>query len=64
MNFFTIFGLGGGELILIALVILLLFGGTKLPQLMRGMGRGVREFKEGMNTPIEEQDKKEKENEQ
>ena len=59
MNFLFL-GLGASELMLIALVILLLFGGTKLPQLMRGMGRGVREFKEGMNTPIEEQDKKAK----
>ncbi|MBO5216740.1 MAG: twin-arginine translocase TatA/TatE family subunit [Alistipes sp.] len=58
---FLLFGLGTSELIVIGLVILLLFGGAKLPSLMRGMGRGVREFKEGMNTPIEEQDKKEAE---
>lgn len=60
MNF-LLFGLGTSELIVIGLVILLLFGGAKLPSLMRGMGRGVREFKEGMNTPIEEQDRKEAE---
>ena len=60
MNF-LLFGLGTSELIVIGLVILLLFGGAKLPSLMRGMGRGVREFKEGMNTPLEEQDKKEAE---
>lgn len=60
MNF-LVFGLGTSELIVIALVIVLLFGGSKLPSLMRGMGRGVREFKEGMNTPIEEQDKQEAE---
>lgn len=58
---FLLFGLGTSELIVIGLVILLLFGGAKLPSLMRGMGRGVREFKEGMNTPLEEQDKKEAE---
>lgn len=58
---FLLFGLGTSELIVIGLVILLLFGGAKLPSLMRGMGRGVREFKEGMNTPIEEQDRKEAE---
>ena len=41
--------LGGGELILIALVILLLFGGKKIPELMRGLGKGVKSFKDGMN---------------
>ena len=37
---------GGGEWILIILVVLLLFGGKKIPELMRGLGRGVREFKD------------------
>lgn len=36
--------LGGGEILLIALIVLLLFGGSKIPELMRGLGRGVREF--------------------
>jgi sec-independent protein translocase protein TatA len=40
--------IGTTELILIAAVALLLFGGKKLPELMRGLGRGVKEFKEGM----------------
>ena len=40
---------GGGELILIALVILLLFGGKKIPELMKGLGKGVKSFKDGMN---------------
>lgn len=40
--------LGSGELILIALVVLLLFGGRKIPELMRGLGKGVRSFKEGL----------------
>lgn len=39
-------GLGAPEMILIAAVILLLFGGKKLPELMRGLGKGAREFKE------------------
>ncbi|MHB1178413.1 MAG: Sec-independent protein translocase subunit TatA/TatB [Daejeonella sp.] len=38
-------GLGGPELILIAVVILFLFGGKKLPELMRGLGKGISEFK-------------------
>ena len=40
---------GTPELILIALVILLLFGGKKIPEMMRGLGKGVRSFKDGMN---------------
>ena len=39
----------GSEWVIIALVILLLFGGKKIPELMRGLGRGVRSFKDGMN---------------
>ncbi|MGX5818692.1 Sec-independent protein translocase subunit TatA/TatB [Chitinophaga lutea] len=38
--------LGATELILIALVVLLLFGGKKIPELMRGLGKGIREFKD------------------
>lgn len=44
-------GIGTGEMILIVLAILLLFGGKKLPELMRGMGKGVKEFKDAMNEP-------------
>ncbi len=46
--------LGTGELVLIALVVLLLFGGRKIPELMRGLGKGVRSFKEGLNDVKEE----------
>ena len=42
-------GIGGQELIFIALVILLLFGGKKIPELMKGLGKGVKSFKDGMN---------------
>ena len=42
--------MGAGELIVIALVVLLLFGGKKIPELMKGLGRGVRSFKEGMSS--------------
>ncbi len=41
--------LGAGEIIIIALVILLLFGGKKLPELMKGIGKGIRNFKDGVN---------------
>ena len=50
--------LGPTELILILLVVLLLFGGRKIPELMRGMGRGVREFKDAMNTDYSSENKK------
>lgn len=43
--------LGWPEIILIVAVVLLLFGGRKIPELMKGLGRGVREFKDGMNNP-------------
>ncbi len=41
--------LGVTEIVIIALVVLLLFGGKKIPELMRGLGKGVRSFKDGMN---------------
>jgi sec-independent protein translocase protein TatA len=42
-------GIGFQEILVIALIILLLFGGKKIPELMRGLGKGVKSFKEGMN---------------
>lgn len=42
-------GLGMQEMLLIALVVLLFFGGKKIPELMKGLGKGVRSFKEGIN---------------
>ena len=47
-------GLGMQEILVIALIILLLFGGKKIPELMRGLGKGVKSFKEGMNDVTEE----------
>ena len=52
-----LFGLGMQEIIIIALIVLLLFGGKKIPELMKGMGRGVRSFKDGINGKDDEQDK-------
>lgn len=43
-----IFNLGFWEIAIIALVVLLLFGGKKIPELMRGLGKGVKSFKDGM----------------
>ena len=40
---------GYGQLLIIVLVVLLLFGGRKIPELMRGLGRGVKEFKDAVN---------------
>jgi len=48
------FGLGGQELVLILLIILLLFGAKKLPELARGLGKGMKEFKKAQ-TEIEEE---------
>ncbi len=41
-------GLGTTEILVIALIILLLFGGRKIPELMKGLGKGVKSFKDGM----------------
>ena len=40
--------LGTGEIIIIAIVVLLLFGGRKIPELMKGLGKGIKNFKEGV----------------
>ncbi len=51
---------GPSQVIIIILVILLLFGGKKIPELMRGIGKGVKEFKDGING-VDEKDSKPKE---
>ena len=55
--------LGTWEIILIVLVILLIFGGKKIPELMRGLGKGVKSFKDGVNGKEEEKEEKSKEEE-
>lgn len=49
MNHLLLFGtIGATEVIIIALIVLLLFGGKKIPELMKGIGKGVKSFKDGM----------------
>ena len=60
MNLLFIGGLGATEIFLIVLALLLLFGGKKLPELMRGAGRGIREFKDAVNTATSDDKKEEK----
>ena len=68
-SIFNFLNIGTGEIIIIVFVILLLFGGKKIPELMKGIGKGVRSFKKGMNEiedeinkPIEEKKEEEKNN--
>lgn len=60
-----LFGLGLQEIVFIALIVLLFFGGKKIPELMKGLGKGVKSFKEGMNevTDITKDEKDEKKDE-
>ncbi|MFO7650286.1 MAG: twin-arginine translocase TatA/TatE family subunit [bacterium] len=56
------FGIGWQEIVVIVLVVLLLFGARRIPELMRSLGRGVREFKDGMRDlekDVKDEDKKE-----
>jgi len=63
MNNFLLFGtLGATEIIIIAFIVLLLFGGKKIPELMKGIGKGVKSFKDGMKG-IEDEIKQDSENE-
>jgi sec-independent protein translocase protein TatA len=59
--FLGVFGLGGTEMIIILVIVLLLFGGKKIPELMKGLGKGVKEFKdaskgEGESTAVDKKD--------
>jgi sec-independent protein translocase protein TatA len=57
----TILFIGYQEILLIALIVLLIFGGRKIPELMRGLGKGVKNFKDGMNGKDEEVKEEKKE---
>ena len=49
MNTLLFMGIGGQEIIVIALIVLLFFGGRKIPEMMKGLGKGVKSFKDGLN---------------
>lgn len=55
-NILFLQNIGTGEILIVALVVLLLFGGKKIPELMRGLGKGVKSFKDGMNDVRKELD--------
>ena len=55
----TLLFIGTTELLLIAGVALLIFGGKKVPELMKGLGKGVQSFKQGMKEPIQEEQQEE-----
>ena len=56
------FGLGTQEILIIALIVVLLFGGKKIPELMKGLGKGVKSFKDGMNSLDDKDEDKASEN--
>ena len=56
-NLLFLGSIGLPEILIIALIILLLFGGRKIPELMRGLGKGVKSFKEGMDGITKDGDK-------
>lgn len=49
MSIFPLGIVGPWEIVIIALIVLLLFGGKKIPELMKGLGKGVKSFKDGLN---------------
>ena len=51
--FALIFGMGPTEIIVVLVIVLLLFGGKKIPELMKGLGQGVKEFKDASKGPKE-----------
>ena len=56
LSFFLV--IGWPQIVLIAVVILLLFGGRKIPELMRGLGSGIKEFKDASKEPSDQEDTK------
>jgi len=59
MNLSILLGMvGPWQIVIIAVLILLLFGGKKIPELMKGIGKGIKEFKEGINSDGEDEKEK------
>lgn len=56
-SIFLIAGIGAQEAIIILIIVVLLFGGRKIPELMRGLGKGVKEFKDASKSVTDEVDK-------
>ncbi len=56
MKLLLIGNLGGMEILLIVLLVLLLFGGKKIPELMKGLGKGVKSFRDGMDGKVDPED--------
>ena len=61
MKLLLLGNIGGTEILLIVLLVLLLFGGRKIPELMRGIGKGVKSFRDGMEGKAEPEDDKKEE---
>jgi sec-independent protein translocase protein TatA len=61
MKLLLLGNIGGTEILLIVLLVLLLFGGRKIPELMRGIGKGVKSFRDGMEGKTEPEDDKKEE---
>ena len=57
-SIFLLFGLGATEMIIVLVIVLLLFGGKKIPELMKGLGKGVKEFKDASKGEDSSTDKK------
>jgi len=53
IDIFLLWSLGGPEIIVILFIVLLLFGGRKIPELMKGLGKGIKEFKDASNSKEE-----------
>lgn len=60
ISLYTFLAIGAPQIILVVIVVLLLFGGKKIPELMRGLGSGIKEFKDASKDDDKLEDKKEK----
>ena len=54
MNLLFLGGIGMQEILVVLLIVLLFYGGKKVPEMMRGLGQGVKAFKDGMNEPLKD----------